>query len=682
MEIQKIRLGRTEVEALTSEGVFVGLGEIRIGERVVRGRHLPMTPYFESYSGLQLARLQFCGIEGEGEKAIIRLEAELTRKPILVMRDHSFDPVHDLTDWGTETVAGSGQLRLVLQATRETLAGYDFDGFSYRYEYDAADDKSSLYWIMDRASWELDGDIVGATAISQSACSPPEATFGADTGWSTEGVLHFETGFGQDVNKIMTHNLPRFASHGSFDFQYKGNSTLLGVFEKVGLIRSVLVRDPGKPCLKTFDKHIFDQERRVATVTKRILLNSSSKSAIGQKNLWTWLMDIVHDRARGEFGLQEEPLLTGIAHTYWVNFTADTMYRDLLPAAATLGCDSVFAGDNLKKSDQSELTFTKNICLGQEFEISERYGGKPAVKELIRRFSEAGLVFFNWTNNDQSYDSPLNKAIGGDWTRAMEWFVKMEDARLKYGGSYMNSMDVLDLKKEAPRRYWIDCHKRIKEETGLGHYLFDSFYNLAFMPVSYDKLHPTTMWRELVSAMKELQDAGVHFLIESFGPFGAVQHGCHTSYANPGNEYASYKTHPCCGYCTIPADTKITEIDLGDQLYRLLGHMSVPLLPLYYNGVRVDQTPSAEGLKRAFRDYRQGRPIMHKRFLQEDGKGVIWHDKEGRRAVLWNFADRNVALPGSVQDVSAGSAMPRATTYKLQKNRLYLMENASLPTTI
>ena len=38
----------------------------------------------------------------------------------------------------------------------------------------------------------------------------------------------------------MTHNLPRWASHQAFDFQFKGDRTLLGVFERVELIRSVL----------------------------------------------------------------------------------------------------------------------------------------------------------------------------------------------------------------------------------------------------------------------------------------------------------------------------------------------------------------------------------------------------------------------------------------------------------
>ena len=41
------------------------------------------------------------------------------------------------------------------------------------------------------ASWELDGDITGATAYSQSSCSPPVAHFARDTAWTTEGVLYF-----------------------------------------------------------------------------------------------------------------------------------------------------------------------------------------------------------------------------------------------------------------------------------------------------------------------------------------------------------------------------------------------------------------------------------------------------------------------------------------------------------
>src|SRR5206468_1912962 len=122
----------------------------------------------------------------------------------------------------------SGQLDIVLRAARDEFNGVGFDGFDYHYEYSSAD--VPLFYILDKASWELDGYVLGATAYSQSACSAPVAKFDADNAWTTEGILFFlveET----DQNPVMTHNLPRWSSHGAFDFQFKADHTLIGVFE-------------------------------------------------------------------------------------------------------------------------------------------------------------------------------------------------------------------------------------------------------------------------------------------------------------------------------------------------------------------------------------------------------------------------------------------------------------------
>ncbi len=675
-----VSTGNCRFEVLTDGERFVGLGAIYLGDRLVRSGRLPMAPYFATYAGLELQQLHFRGVETNGEQLIIRCDALLERKPIAEMRDHSLDPIHDLGDWEVnEGPAGYGSLRLVLAPAAETLEGHEFTGFSYQYEYEAGTPDSALYWIMDRASWELDGDITGATAVSQSACSIPEATFAADTAWTTEGILPFLVEEGGDVNPVMTHNLPRWASHGSFDYQFKGDATLIGLFSRVGLIRSVLVRDPGKPELKTFDKHIFDQEMTVGTVPKRILLNTDPKSGLDQRNLWTWLMDIVHDRARAEFGLREEPIHSLLAHTYWVNYTADSMFRDFLPAATALAVDAIFAGDNMKKSDYSAKTLGGNLCGGHEFEIAEEVGGTARVKEVIDRFDEAGIFFYNWTNNDQSVASGLLIHQG---EQQRDWLVKMDDARTRYGGAYIGHLVALNFKNDGAYRYWTDSHAAIKAETGMRGYLFDSFYNLAFMPVDYADRRPTTMWKELLASMKELQDNDVHFLIESFGPFGAPEHGCHAAFAEPGMEYTGYKTHPACNYYTVPAGTEPLAIDLSGQYYRLLAHMMVPPLGLYFEGIRLDHTPWADDLRHAHLDYRTSRPYLHKRYLQPDGQSVLWHDAAGTRATLWNFTERELALPGAVTDLTTGEPLPPADRYPLRARHTYTITGSPLPTVV
>ncbi len=249
----------------------------------------------------------------------------------------------------------------------------------------------------------------------------------------------------------------------------------------------------------------------------------------------------------------------------------------------------------------------------------------------------------------------------------------MEDARLKYGGAYTNVLTILDLKRPGPRNYWMKCLLRTKRQTGLSRYLFDSFYNLGFMPVNYARRKPTTQWREVLLTLAKLQRAGVGFMIESFGPFGAPQHGCHQAFAAPGREYVCYKTRPACGYSTVPTGEKRVKVNLERRFYRLAAHMVMPPVSLFHNGFRVDKLWSP-AMKHVLHDYHAHRPFMHKRFLQEDGKSVLWRDRTGKRITLWNFVSQTVALPGRVRDATADRALPRTARYRLEPCHTYVIE--------
>lgn len=645
---------------------FVGLGRVWIGKTLVRSGRLPLRPYMQTFTGLELSGLKFLGADAHR----IRLEARFRQLPVKVLRDHSFDPIHELGDWDQEPVAGTGRMDIVLTPARDTFNGVAFSGFSYHYEYRSKN--VPLFWLLDKASWELDGDISGATAVSQSACSAPVAKFDRKNAWTTEGVLDFLIKEGHP-NPVMTHNLPRWASHGSFDFQYKGDRTLIGVFDRVDLIRSVIMREAGKPELKHFDKHIFDQALAVATTPKKILINAEPKSEIRQQNVWTWIHEDVENRARAEFGLKQEPLIPRIAHNFWVNFTIDSYYKDLLPAAIGIGAKQLFV-DNLNRSDMTDGGVSTNMCNGHEYEIAPKLGGPAKLKKFIKDAKAHGIQIMSWTNNDQSYGSPFALQHADPKYRA--WWVQMEDTRLAYGGAYTNTFMIWDFNNDEARTYWIDCLKKTRKTTGLNGYLFDSFYNLGFMPVSYRDGKPRTMWRKLLESFKELQKADVHFLIESFGPFGQPQHGHPSSY-NFETIFAAYRVGLGNDYSTVPTGAALKDVTPKSAagVYYALAHMAFGGIPLFEDGKRIDQVWTAEH-KQALADYHAALPHLHRREIQEDGLGVLWHDKAGKRQTLFNFKARFLPLPGKVTDVTTGRKLPKAKRYQLEASHTYTITRA------
>ncbi len=682
MKKQIFTLGNSKFEILCDGEDFHGLGKIWIDGILVRSGALPITPFTQSFAGVELDHLRLAGIQENPEELRISLDVTFRPMEVKLMRDHSFDPIYETGDWGKSAVAGTARLDLVFHPASRSFGGYDFCGFSYGYEYSSED--VPLFFLLEKSSWELDGNIEGATVFSQSACSNPVVTFGVDTAWTTEGFLFFLDP-ASNFNRCMTHNLPRWASHQAFDHQFKDNRTLLGVFEHVDLIRSLIVRDSCKPELKHFDKYIFDEARKFKTTRKAILLNGQPKTLVAQRNLWTWIFDEVHADARREFGLREVPPVPILSHHYWINRTIDTYYKDIVPAAAAVGARAIFT-ENFKKSDVSEPNRLRykdgngNMCASHGYEIAESMGGMQKFKDYIERCHQAGIKNFMWTNTYVSLAATELNPFGND---ERNWFCVLEDTRLKYAGAYTSVTSNLNIKNPEVRKYWLDAHMKIARESKLDGYYFDSFYNLFFMPVNYRGGHPSTMWREILEMMKTLQDNGIDFYIESFGPFGQPGHGHPASY-NDKNMFICYYVGLGDGSVTVP----VPGMGAGNKschdpafIYYTLAHKVPCALPLFIDGKRIDEVYGEEH-RRILREYHELLPQMHRRYLQEDGKSVLWHDAKGKQALLWNFAEREAALPGHVTDLTSGKKLPAAKRYKLQARYTYAISGGKLPTAV
>jgi len=665
-------LGDTRIELLLSGNTFAGIGRIWIGETLVRSGRLPLTIRSTSFGGKELRGLGFLGAEESAGELRVRLQTLFSTAETKLMRDHSFDPIHESGDWDATEAVADGELDIVFKPTADSFNNVVASGFAYHYEYRGG--TVELFHLLEKSSWELDGDIRGATVVSQSSCSDPLVTIGEETAWTTEGLIHWDPTM---PNPVMTHNLPRWASHQAFDFQWKNGRVLLGVFERVDLIRSLLRREKGAAELKTFDKHIFDQARRFSTVPKKILLAGGITDETEMQNLWTWTIDEVHERARAEFGLRKEPVIPRLGQNLWVNFNFESYLKDLIPAAAALGFKQVFI-DNVNKSAMTEGGIG-NMCCGHEYEPAPSLGGIPKLKELVDRASSLGIQVMSWTNNDQAYSSPLNASERD----ARNWYVKSEDTRTKYGGAYTNVFSIFDFANEEPRRLWIDSLKKNRENTGLNGYLFDSFYNLGFMPVNYTNGRPSTMWRQLLSAFKELQEADVHFLIESFGPFGRVQHGCPSSYSID-RCWVCFEIGVGNNYTTVPTALSLHEdlrADAYEYVHYILAHKTDVGLPLHKEGKRADEIWTPEH-KRVLADYHEVLPLMKTRYLQKNGKCIIWHNDENNTAVIWSFDTQEARLPGTLFDVTLGKELPPADSHTLLPQHTYTLKAEHLPLTL
>ena len=159
-----------------------------------------------------------------------------------------------------------------------------------------------------------------------------------------------------------------------------------------------------------------------------------------------------------------------------------------------------------------------------------------------------------------------------------------------------------------------------------------------------------------------------------------MQHG-HSSQYNIPNIFVCYKVGVGNDYTTVPTGHPLKDMTADDAegVYYSLAHMASCHMPLHFpDGRRIDDVWTAEH-RRALADYHAAVRQMNRRYLQEDGKSVIWHDYAGKRATIFNFATRRVALPGKVKCLSTGQSLPVAASYDLQANHTYVITGADLP---
>jgi hypothetical protein len=130
--------------------------------------------------------------------------------------------------------------------------------------------------------------------------------------------------------------------------------------------------------------------------------------------------------------------------------------------------------------------------------VGELDGDEQGIEPIGQR-QEAQVVQGRRREGPQRVAGPVPPALPHPQTEPAEpvarWFVAPVGEQLSPDLSDQGTRPTVRV--EAARQYWVGCLKKIKAATGLDAYLFDSFYNLGFMPVSYRTGHPTTQWRGL-----------------------------------------------------------------------------------------------------------------------------------------------------------------------------------------
>lgn len=642
-----LRIGNVEIELKTEGDAFLGLGRITIDGRVVRAGVLPLRPYTATHDGIEYDRFVIDQIEQTSKRIVIHTRALGVASPVAAVLDHSLDPVWNTRAWDGRPLL-EDRLDWIIEPGAKRIGGVEFAGFSYSFRFRSK--KNEIYYLLDRATWELDGDASGVTLLRQQMGTDPKVTLRARTDYNTSAIIGFP------LHPIMTHDIPRWASEQGFDYQYKGKAALIGLFEHCGLIRTIVTRNAGDAEIRHFDKHIFDQTNDARTVKKFIGVGTVGDET-DQLNAWTRVFDVDQDNVLGEFGMHRTYPRTTLSHNFWLNFDVNSYREDLLPAAAALGFQQLFIDpfweNDMTKSREGKLPpyLGGNMCCPHEYEVAQVLGGIEGYKKLADDARALGIEVISWIASHQSAASQYMQ-------KHATQVIKLADGRHWYGSGY-NWLLGMDVSSDFGA-YFRDSAINATQATGVAGFLYDSFYNFGFMPVNFHtpdpaepenahkgKLKAHTQWRQVCEVMAAWQKAGMHMLIESLGPWGQPQHGVHGAYNAPGSEPLAYQCAVSIGYSIIPTPgTATAKTGDGPEVYYRLLANKAPITQNLWTGsegnrVRLDRVASPL-VRQANLDYRAVLPLMHTRTLLPGNAGVLWQPAQGKQQVLFSYLAQSV----------------------------------------
>lgn len=682
---QVIQVGDVRVTPQTRGGMLRSIGGVQVGPTRLRNTANRFLPWFDTYRGAGIFnRFRLAGVERRGGQSVL-----LTRAigdpdyPFMEMRDCSGDPVLRMGAWDQEPV--EVDFRIVLEPAAADVGGRHFTGLRYWFEYEGGE--VPIHRILDRQTWEIGGDLTDVTILCRGLFDLPRKKVTAEGSFSTVGLDNWAG--------LLPGNLwGRWSLLPAFDMQYGRSGVLLGWFDRVSCIRTVIESTPGEDWIRHVDCHYFEQTASARTNPKTLLYCDDRLDDVDAMNLWTAVQDQENQKARTQFAMKpEEPPAITFAHNEWRGFQFDKTYEPALDVAAEFGADLVFIDPVWENGEAYERTLRQlvgpekfagsilekssyeNMCCSLDFEVSAVAGGEAGLKRLCDRAAAKGLKVISWMAMHYSSRTSLWQQSGPAAELGhgkMHIFAARESGRHPDTG-YPAACWTVNLNApvfEKIRRQILDLCKR----TGLAGYLWDSFSNLGWWQVDYSKGDMRPQFDRMAALYAEMVNAGLYIQPEAVITFSS--HSCCGLHG--GNIYDgdllgySYDTVIGLHY-KEPTDAEgkdqANEILTGrrplDLLFQCFGHKRVPTFA-FHLVPRDHWSPQAvAAIKELFASYKKVRGRMVRRTVLKGGSGVRWDNASGP-SVLFSFRDQT--CDGAYHDAATGASVGGT----LKANRVYL----------
>ncbi len=663
------------IELLLDDSRLRGLGEIRIEGVPVRAGTIPLTPVVETAEGVDYREYLLKEVREEGDAVVLVTAAVGTQELFGEWRDeYDFQMA-----WPKiQPERCEDRLEWILRPESLQLDGVAYNGFSYALRYFS--EERQVHLITMQATWELGGSAPGNTLLYQGQVNPPVHECTPGSRFSTECLRQLS--MAGDPFGYSFQFSSRYSPVQCFDFQYGEEGCLLGYWPEFVSVHSLIQKNPDEEIVFVLDKYWFPQAKET-TLPRKCILRTLPPPERVQKHwahdCWQRALDHAQGIARAaysipktyvvpEVGTPYEPSLDAagklLMHINGQDYPPDRVlyvWGDMLKDLAAQGVRRIFP-EVMAESDITEAGYryklqsgihgdmkVSSTCQVWRYRCAEFWGGWDAWEYFYEKGKEAGLEIGHWCGLHLSCNAPI-------FEEHPEFICRHVNTRPHAGGYAFNLCFGLNWNQagEWMLEQWAEW-----KEHGLDYIFFDSMGNIGLLGTDFSHdMEPNAPG--IAQFIGELAKLGVKaFTVEGIGPFGAGRFGLSDNKAEDkpaseavagqndwswwiGNEDMLVDCLPM-----LHAHPERTDEELQQQFFRVIANRG--LASVY---------PIADWVRSLWHTYNALSPLMVRRSLLPQGRGVHWTGGEAEVLFAYQAFDHPLPAGARVEKIVGGQAQP------------------------
>jgi hypothetical protein len=258
--LKTLNIGSVAIELRgTDANDFLGIGKVSVGAVQLRASNRLMVVRLDTPDGIIYPRFEFLGVDQNSDGSVrVRLRAQGMHWGRGEYGDDYDQSIVWLTD-PNEVV--SDDLALILTPLTRQIAGRDWKGFSYAFEFKSH--ARSIHRLLVLGTWEIDGSIIGNTVLSQGQCNMPVYR-GTKENLFTTACLKTLNQYGSLQGNSFQLG-PRGGLIQGFDLQHSKSGALLQYWPQLNSVSSLIESPIGSDLLHVIDEYRFTMSEHVTT---------------------------------------------------------------------------------------------------------------------------------------------------------------------------------------------------------------------------------------------------------------------------------------------------------------------------------------------------------------------------------------------------------------------------------